>query len=173
MSILAGSRLRANESILAAPFWKKWRTDGESFRMPRRRGFRPMGSDEDRQGWIFGSGIILFLGVAVGFSYPVAGCHRVPPLTPQEAEGKHSLLCAMRALPRRQRPGSEEGPARFASMYSRGHVFPSGAPATDPEVKRVVLSGKGMMPSFAGRFTDEADGCAYRVPAYGAALEAG
>jgi mono/diheme cytochrome c family protein len=33
--------------------------------------------------------------------------------------------------------------------------LPSGAPATDERVKRVVLAGKGMMPSFAGRFTDE------------------
>jgi mono/diheme cytochrome c family protein len=33
-------------------------------------------------------------------------------------------------------------------------TLPSGAPATDAEVKRVVLSGKGMMPAFAGRFDD-------------------
>ncbi len=33
--------------------------------------------------------------------------------------------------------------------------LPSGAPATDAEVIRVVIAGKGMMPSFAGRFTDE------------------
>lgn len=37
----------------------------------------------------------------------------------------------------------------------RGATLPSGAPATDAEVRRVVLAGKGMMPSFAGRFTDE------------------
>ena len=34
-------------------------------------------------------------------------------------------------------------------------TLPSGAPATDADVARVVLSGKGMMPSFAGRFTQE------------------
>jgi mono/diheme cytochrome c family protein len=33
-------------------------------------------------------------------------------------------------------------------------TLPSGAPATDAEVRRVVLAGKGMMPSFAGRFDD-------------------
>lgn len=33
--------------------------------------------------------------------------------------------------------------------------LPSGAPATDVEVVRVVLAGKGMMPGFAGRFTDQ------------------
>ncbi len=31
--------------------------------------------------------------------------------------------------------------------------LPSGAPATDVQVARTVLTGKGMMPSFAGRFT--------------------
>jgi hypothetical protein len=33
--------------------------------------------------------------------------------------------------------------------------LPSGAPATDAEVRRVVLTGKGLMPSFEGRFTEE------------------
>ena len=36
-----------------------------------------------------------------------------------------------------------------------GTAAPSGAPATDAEVRRVVLAGKGLMPSFAGRFTEE------------------
>jgi mono/diheme cytochrome c family protein len=33
--------------------------------------------------------------------------------------------------------------------------LPSGTPATDANVERVVLSGRGVMPSFAGRFTNE------------------
>jgi mono/diheme cytochrome c family protein len=33
--------------------------------------------------------------------------------------------------------------------------LPSGALSTDAEVARVVLAGKGLMPSFAGRFTHE------------------
>ena len=37
-----------------------------------------------------------------------------------------------------------------------GHqTLPSGAPASEAEVRRVVLAGKGMMPGFSGRF-DEA-----------------
>jgi mono/diheme cytochrome c family protein len=40
------------------------------------------------------------------------------------------------------------------------HLFvqpklPSGAPASDAEIRRVVLAGKGMMPAFAGRFNNE------------------
>lgn len=37
----------------------------------------------------------------------------------------------------------------------RRSTLPSGAPATDAEVQRVVLSGKNMMPAFAGRFTQD------------------
>jgi len=33
--------------------------------------------------------------------------------------------------------------------------LPSGAPATDAEVRRLILVGKGQMPSFSGRFTEE------------------
>ena len=33
--------------------------------------------------------------------------------------------------------------------------LPSGAPATDAEVRRLILAGKGNMPSFSGRFTEE------------------
>jgi mono/diheme cytochrome c family protein len=33
--------------------------------------------------------------------------------------------------------------------------LPSGALATDAEVRRLVLVGKGKMPSFSGRFTEE------------------
>ncbi len=34
-------------------------------------------------------------------------------------------------------------------------TLPSGAAATDVDVQHVVLAGKGLMPSFAGRFPDE------------------
>jgi len=34
-------------------------------------------------------------------------------------------------------------------------MLPSSAPANDAEVARVVLGGKGLMPSFAGRFTQD------------------
>jgi mono/diheme cytochrome c family protein len=37
---------------------------------------------------------------------------------------------------------------------SKAHL-PSGAPATDAVVRQQVLLGKGKMPSFSGRFTEE------------------
>lgn len=43
-------------------------------------------------------------------------------------------------------------PPDLHGMFNRT-TLPSGAPATDVQVARTVLTGKGMMPAFAGRFT--------------------
>ncbi len=84
----------------------------------------------------------------------VAGCHSQPPLTAQEQEGKHlySVRCAHcheeNDLALKKVPPDLHGVFMHATL-------PSGAPANDAQVARTVLAGKGMMPSFAGRFTDE------------------
>jgi mono/diheme cytochrome c family protein len=84
----------------------------------------------------------------------VSGCHNTPPLTPQQAEGMHlySVRCAHchedNDLQLKKVPPDLHG------VFSRT-TLPSGAPATDPQVTHVVLAGKGLMPSFNGRFTDE------------------
>jgi mono/diheme cytochrome c family protein len=113
-----------------------------------------MGNYEVRQSWIFGGRGFLFLGIAVGLGYGMAGCRRVPPLTPQEAEGKHlySVRCAH--CHEDNDLALKKVPPDLHNVFAHT-TLPSGAPATDPEVRRVVLSGKGMMPSFAGRFSDE------------------
>ena len=43
-------------------------------------------------------------------------------------------------------------PPDLHGLFNRS-TLPSGAPATDLQVARTVMTGKGMMPSFAGRFT--------------------
>lgn len=91
--------------------------------------------------------------VALG-SVLYSGCKAAPQLSPQEAEGKHlySVRCAH---------CHEENDLQLKKVPPDLHgvfthtTLPSGAVATDEEVRRVVLSGKGMMPAFAGRFTDE------------------
>jgi cytochrome c2 len=45
-------------------------------------------------------------------------------------------------------------PPNLHGIFQRP-TMPSGTPATDSDVTRVVLAGKGMMPSFAGRFTQD------------------
>lgn len=82
------------------------------------------------------------------------GCKRAPEFTPQQAEGKHlySVRCAH--CHEDNDLGLKKAPPDLHHVFAQT-TLPSGAPATDVEVRRVVLSGKGMMPSFAGRFTDE------------------
>ena len=45
-------------------------------------------------------------------------------------------------------------PPDLHSVFAR-KTLPSGAPATDETVRQNILKGKGMMPSFSGRFTEE------------------
>ena len=78
----------------------------------------------------------------------------MPALTPQEAEGKHLYAVRCAHCHEDNDLALKKVPPDLHDVFSRT-TLPSGAPATDPEVKRVVLSGRGMMPSFAGRFTDD------------------
>jgi mono/diheme cytochrome c family protein len=48
----------------------------------------------------------------------------------------------------------KKAPPNLHSVFSHASL-PSGRPATDAEVQQAVLAGKGMMPSFAGRFSDQ------------------
>jgi mono/diheme cytochrome c family protein len=84
----------------------------------------------------------------------LAGCRSTPPLTPQQLEGQHlyGVRCAhcheLNDLALKKVPPNLHGVFDHATL-------PSGAPDTDLNVERTILSGKGMMPSFAGRFNDE------------------
>jgi mono/diheme cytochrome c family protein len=82
------------------------------------------------------------------------GCRNGPPLTHQEAEGKH--LYSVRCAHCHEENDLElkKAPPDLHKIFAHS-TLASGAPATDSAVRRVVLEGKGMMPSFAGRFTDE------------------
>jgi mono/diheme cytochrome c family protein len=102
--------------------------------------------------------VSLFLASSAGLGVCVvlalAGCHRAPQLTTQEAAGKHlyDVRCAHchedNDLALKKVPPDLHGVFKHEKL-------PSGAPATDADVQRVVLGGKGMMPPFAGRFTQE------------------
>lgn len=84
----------------------------------------------------------------------LAGCHSQPALTAQQAEGKHlySVRCAH--CHEDNDLGLKKIPPDLHAVFQHS-VLPSGAPATDAQVQQVVLAGKNLMPSFAGRFTDE------------------
>jgi len=81
------------------------------------------------------------------------GCHN-QALTPQQADGKHLYDARCAHCHEFNDLGLKKVPPQLHGVFARA-TLPSGAPATDAEVERVVLAGKGMMPSFAGRFTKE------------------
>jgi len=95
------------------------------------------------------AGSVVFLG---SMTAGIAGCHSTPSLTPQQAEGKHLYEVHCAHCHRDNDLQLKKVPPDLHGMFTRT-TLPSGAPATDEQVERTVLSGRGMMPPFAGRFT--------------------
>jgi len=93
-------------------------------------------------------GLILSLGISP------AGCRSVPELTQQQVEGKRLYLVRCAHCHQDNDLALKKAPPDLHGLFQR-KTLPSGAPAMDAEVERVVLTGKGMMPAFAGRFTQE------------------
>jgi len=84
----------------------------------------------------------------------LAGCRAALKLTPQQAEGKHLYDVRCAHCHEENDLALKKVPPNLRGLFDQS-TLPSGAPTTDANVKSVVLAGKGMMPSFAGRFTEE------------------
>jgi mono/diheme cytochrome c family protein len=95
-------------------------------------------------------------GVAAGFAAcsGAAGCRSAPSLTPQQAEGKHLYQVRCAHCHEENDLALKKVPPDLHHVFDRT-TLPSGAPATDAAVRLNVLNGKGLMPGFAGRFTDD------------------
>jgi len=83
----------------------------------------------------------------------LAACHR-SPLTEQQQEGKHLYEVRCAHCHRDNDLALKKIPPDLHSVFAK-QTLPSGAPATDAEVRRVVINGKNLMPSFSGRFTEQ------------------
>ena len=92
------------------------------------------------------------LTVAACAQIILTGCHHV--LTPQQAEGEHLYDTRCAHCHEDNDLGLKKVPPNLHGVFNRDEL-PSGAPATDAEVEKVVLAGRGLMPSFAGRFGNE------------------
>src|SRR5947209_3935873 len=92
--------------------------------------------------------------VSIALLALLAACHSAPRLTRQEAEGKHLYDGRCAHCHEENDLNLKKVPPDLHSVFKRP-TLPSGSPATDSEVRRVVLAGKGLMPAFAGRFTEE------------------
>ncbi len=91
--------------------------------------------------------------IAAIFVPTLAGCRKSPSLTPQEAEGKHLYEGRCAHCHEDNDLALKKVPPNLHAVFDSA-TLPSGVPATDADVRRVVLAGKGMMPAFNGRFDD-------------------
>jgi mono/diheme cytochrome c family protein len=96
----------------------------------------------------------LCTGIAISLGIGLAGCHAKQALTPQEAEGKHLYLVRCAHCHEENDLALKKVPPDLHGLFKRT-ALSSGTPASDDQVRRVVLGGKGMMPAFTGRFTEE------------------
>jgi mono/diheme cytochrome c family protein len=70
-------------------------------------------------------------------------------------EGKHLYQVRCAHCHEDNDMGLKKAPPDLHGIFVSRKILPSGAQATDAAVRQTVLGGKGMMPSFAGRFSPE------------------
>jgi len=92
--------------------------------------------------------------LSAGLALLLAGCRSGPPLTTQQIEGQHLYAVRCAHCHEENDLALKPPPPNIHGAMVR-EKLPSRAPATDAEVRRLVLVGKGKMPSFSGRFTEE------------------
>ncbi|HEY1576794.1 MAG TPA: cytochrome c [Terracidiphilus sp.] len=95
----------------------------------------------------------LFSTILIAGPVVLSGCRRAPRLTDQEMEGKHLYQVRCAHCHEDNDLGLKKLPPDLHGVFNKSSL-PGGAPATDAQVRRVVLGGKGMMPAFAGRFDE-------------------
>ena len=96
-------------------------------------------------------------GLAVAIALALTGCRPSKPastLTPLQVQGKHvfDVGCAHCHVTNTQR--LTPVPPDLRGLFAR-KTLPDGGPATDAEVEHVLMTGKGMMPSFAYQMTQQ------------------
>lgn len=104
------------------------------------------------QGRVGGLRLVLGATIVAGNLFMLAGCHSQAPLTSQQAEGKHLYSARCAHCHEENDLALKKVPPDLHDLF-RHPKLPSGAPASDAQVERVVLAGKGMMPAFTGRFS--------------------
>lgn len=84
----------------------------------------------------------------------VTGCRSKAALTPQQAEGKRLYEVGCAHCHEQNDLGLKKVPPDLHGLFDQAKL-PDGEPATDAEVKQVLMNGRGMMPSFAYQMTQE------------------
>lgn len=116
---------------------------------PRKRSRNLVG-----MAWRIGRWCAVCTWMTVSFGTGLAGCHSAPVLSPAELAGEHLYTVRCSHCHEDNDLALKKAPPNLRGIFER-KTLPSGAPATDAEVRRVILTGKGMMPAFSGRFSEE------------------
>jgi mono/diheme cytochrome c family protein len=82
------------------------------------------------------------------------GCRSAPKLTDQQAEGRHLYDVGCAHCHEQNDLHLKKVPPSLHGLFGRS-TLPDGEPATDAEVEQVLMTGKGMMPSFAYQMSKE------------------
>jgi mono/diheme cytochrome c family protein len=101
-----------------------------------------------------GATVMVALALTTVFAAAITGCHNQADLTPQQADGQHLYMERCAHCHEDNDLMLKPPPPNIHGAMRKSHL-PSGAPATDAEVRRLVLAGKNKMPSFSGRFTEQ------------------
>lgn len=96
----------------------------------------------------------LLLVLAGSLAALLSGCRSKAELSPQEAEGRQLYEVRCAHCHRDNDLALKKVPPDLHALFGRS-TLSSGAPSSDLEVRRIVLNGRGLMPAFAGRFTDD------------------
>lgn len=96
---------------------------------------------------------MLSIAMASGCGVVLNGCRSASRLTAQEEEGKHLYQVRCAHCHDDNDLALKKVPPDLHGIFDR-KTLPSGIPATDAAVRSNVLTGRGMMPGFAGRFDD-------------------
>ncbi len=95
----------------------------------------------------------LALSLLIAVVVSVASCGP-EPLTKQQMQGLSLYESRCAHCHRDNDLALKKVPPDLRGIF-KSSKLPSGAPATDAQIETVILQGKGMMPAFTGRFTQD------------------
>jgi mono/diheme cytochrome c family protein len=98
--------------------------------------------------------VALCAGVTACLAIGFTGCRKPPKLTPEQAEGQHVYDVGCAHCHEENDLHLKKIPPNLHGLFNH-NTLPDGEPATDAEVEHVLMTGKGMMPSFAYQMTKE------------------
>ncbi len=90
--------------------------------------------------------------IAILILVALAGCRARPALTAQQEEGRRMYEVGCAHCHDQNDLQLKKVPPDLHGLFNK-EKLPSGEPATDAEVEHVLMTGKGMMPSFAYQMT--------------------